>query len=115
MNDYRKLADVLEFAEDKEEYIEERRIKFDDLQLLCYRMHWGNKVDSAQLNGFIWIVSKRLYLSTEDIMSIARMLKRWSDDGSSLLFYANAIAGIAKSKIYTVPTGEDDESRRDEE
>ena len=105
-----KLFEALEDIEKKTEYIEERRISFDDLEMLCYQKSWGNKVQRSKLNGFIYIVSTRLYLSTEDIVTIAKKIKSWSEDPSSLLVYANAIGELVKSQIYIVPNGEDDES-----
>ena len=97
------ISEALEGFDNKDEYIEERRIAFNDLEMLCYQNDWGRKAGGNELKGFIYIVSTRKYLATEDIVKIAERIKGWSDDESPLIDYANKIGALVKSHIYIVP------------
>ncbi len=104
------MIDLRKFGEVKEEFIEERRISFDDLEMLCYRNKWGNRIDSNMLKGFIYIVSTRKYLETEDIVAIAEKLLSWSEDDTPLIKAVNQVGERVRSKIYIVPKGDSNDN-----
>lgn len=108
--DIKRAIDAMKFADaPEEEYIEERRISFDSLYSLCIVNDYGEKIDRDKLRGFIYTVSTRRYLTTEDIVQIAATIRGWTEEDIPMLKMVNKIADLARTHIYIVPKGEEDD------